>query len=125
MLLRGNWENRRQQAMEQCGKGSCNIWKCVGLEEVCGHRELMLSTQTGCSLSSSKIPMACYLLFYFFYSNPLFFSSLFSHLVPDKRDTWTLTSSLFIPSCSEFQSLPCMVPRVKLFALPPSPVFPT
>lgn len=42
----------------------------------------------------------------------LFFSSLFSHLVPDKRDTRTLISSLFIPSCSEFLFLPCMVPRV-------------
>lgn len=57
--------------------------------------------------------------------SPNYFSPLTSLTwCQTKEDTWTLPSSLFIPSCSEFQLLPCMVPGVKVFALPPNPVCP-
>lgn len=57
-------------------------------------------------------PMAC---------SPNYFSPVsFLTRCQTEEDTWTLPSSLFIPSCSGFLLLPCMVPWVKVFALPPS-----
>lgn len=55
----------------------------------------------------------------------LLFSSLFPTWCQTKEGTWILTSLLFIPSCSDFQLPPCMVPRIKVLALPPNPVCPT